>query len=143
MKRARIKRAMTLVLVCIMSLGISGCGNTNRELSCTLNVVATYSGYGEDGRDLGSGTFTDTFPVSAGDEFYEWFNGHWNKENQRYNNAEIIISIKEINDHGVTINIDDEEIVMPYNTSKDIKSRYVVFDGQNYEYSFSFAEDCP
>lgn len=137
----RVKRGMILAFICMIELCISGCGKTDQTLNSTLTVIASYSGYGEGGQDLGSGTFTDTFPVSAGDVFYEWFNGHWNKENQKYNNAEIILSIKEINDSGVTILLDEEEITMPYDSSKEIKSGYVVFDGQNYEYSISFTKD--
>lgn len=137
----RIKRGFIIVFVCIMGLCFSGCEKTKSNLSCTLNVVVTYSGYGEAGQDLGSGTFTDTFTVCAGDVFYEWFDGHWNRKNQKYNNAEIIISVKEINEDGVIVNIDEEEITLEYNTSMDMKSRYVVADGQNYEYSICFIKN--
>lgn len=136
-----IKRGIVFLFVCMIGLYISGCGKNSSTLSCTLNVVASYSGYGEDGKDLGSGTFTDTFTVYAGDEFYELTGGHWNNENQKNDDGEIIISIKEINNVGVIIIIDGEELSVKYNSPKHIESRYVVFDGLNYEYRIRFTQD--
>jgi hypothetical protein len=133
----KFKIGFLLMLFCIVGICISGCGKSN----CTLSVVSSYSGHGEDGQDLGSGSFTNMFTVSAGDEFYEWNDGQWNRKNNKNYNAEIIILITKIDDNGVTILIDGEKTILAYNSTQNIKSRYVVCDGWNYEYGICFTKE--
>ena len=124
-------------MICIIGICFSGCKETDDSTKCRLKVVSSYSGWGIDGQDLGSGKFTDTFSVSEKDLFYELSNGHWSKE-KKEDTAEIILSITKIDENGVTIQIGETETVLNYDVSKDIDSRYIVYDGTNYKYTFRF-----
>lgn len=134
----KMKVSIIMTFLSIIVLCFSGCEDTNDPLSCTLTVSSSYSGYGIDGQNLGSGTFTDTFTVSAGDEFYEDFYGHWTTENKN-NDKELIITIIEITDNEVTFINDEKEITIQYNCLQPINSKYLVYDGQNFEYNISFS----
>lgn len=131
----KLKSVIISVFACALGLCLSGC----EKNSCMLNVISSYSGWGIDGQDLGSGSFYETFAVSPGDVFYEDYDGHWIRNGK--NNYEEIITVKEINDDGVIIEIGENEITMIYDFSKHIESRYVVCDGINYEYSILFIRD--
>jgi hypothetical protein len=114
-----------LMLSCIVGICISGCG----ELNCILSVVSSYSGCGEDGQDLESGLFTNTFTFSAGDVFYEWNDGQWNRKNNKNYNAEIIILITKIDDNGVTILIDVEKLYWHIILSKTLNQNMLYVMG--------------
>lgn len=131
----KIKNAILMIFVCAIIFCLSGCEKTG----CTMTVLSSYSGTGIDGQDLGSGSFSETFSVSAGDVFYEGYNGHWKREN--INGNENILKIIDINNDGVTVKIDDEEITMQYGRAKYVNSKYTVYDGENYKYSISFSRD--
>ena len=87
----KITNAIMVIFVCAIIFCLSGCGKTG----CTMTVLSSYSGTGIDGQDLGSGSFSETFSVSAGDVFYEDYNGHWKREN--INGNENILKIIDIN----------------------------------------------
>ena len=137
----RRKVGIICLLVCMLGMCFWWSVKTDNNISCTLKVETSYSGYGIDGQELGSGTFADTFIVSAGDEFYEWYNGHWNKENKKSNNSNIILSIKKIDNNGIVVQVDGEEMVLKYDTIKSIKSTFVIFDGTNFEHSICFTKE--
>lgn len=131
------------VMILIMGLCFSGCGKTDKGQGCTLNVISSYGGYGVGGQDLGSGSFTESITVYSGDKLYEWDNGCWRSEKQpQYSfDPEAIISIIEVADNGVTIQVNGEETTLAYNTEKAVESMYVVYDGINYSYRIFFKKN--
>lgn len=131
----KIKNAIMMMLVSVVVFCLSGCEKTG----CTMTVLSSYSGTGIDGQDLGSGSFSDTFSVAAGDVFYEDYNGHWKRENIIGN--ENILKIIDISSDGVTVKIDDEEITLQYGRAEFVNSNYTVYDGKNYKYSISFLRE--
>lgn len=102
---------------------------------CKVTVVTNYSGYGIAGQDLGSGTFTKTFTVKAGDIFYESSDGKWilNPKNNDINMG-VIAEIKAVDDNGVTAVIYGEETVIIYGTGRKITSDMIIYDGPSYNY---------
>lgn len=131
------------IMIFAMGMCFSGCGKADKGKGCTLSVISSYGGYGVDGQDLGSGSFTESITVYGGDKLYEWDNGHWRSEKQpQYGfDPEAIISIIEIADNGVTIRVDGEETILAYSTEKAVDSMYVVDDGINYSYRIFFKKD--
>ena len=81
--QVKTKAFVIMTILSVIALCFSGCEDTNDTPSCRLTVSSSYSEYGIDGQNLGSGTFTDAFTVSTGDEFYEDFNGHWTVKNKK------------------------------------------------------------
>lgn len=139
----KLRQAIILTIIFIMGLCFSGCGKTDKGQGCTLSVISSYGGYGIDGHDLGSGSFTESITVYGGDKLYEWDNGHWRSEKQpQYSfDPEAIISIIEITDSGVKIKVNGEETTLAYSTEKAVDSMYVVDDGLNYSYRIFFKKD--
>lgn len=128
------------ILVCLIGFCLSGCEKTtDAENNCTLNVISSYGGWGIDGQNLGSGSFSDTFAVSSGDVVYEDYYGHWISNSK--NDYEEIITITEISSDGVVIRIEEEEITLQYDSWEQINSQYVVDDGRDYAYIISFSRD--
>ncbi len=134
----RNRIVLSCLLAFLLGMCLCGCTIAGKDSKCTLTVVTYYSGWGIDGQDLGSGTFVDTFTVTDGDEFYEWYNGHWQEEDQ--NDAEIILSGKKVNEDGVTVLIDGQEKVLKYDTIEELGSTFVVDDGTNFRYRICFAK---
>ena len=133
----RFRSVIILFLVCIIALCISGCESAN---SFKMTVISSYGGYGIDGQDLGSGEFTEELSVSDGDRLYELTNGHWSLK-PRSDFEVVIISIVDSDDNGVTIKIDDKTTYLNYNKKMNVKSRYAVDDGINYNYSIYFTKE--
>lgn len=138
MKR-KFRIGFILTIVLMLGILLTGCKDAEPR-SCDLSIFVTYGGCGEDGQDLGSGTFQDDFTVYEGDEIYEWFDGHWHKENQKHDNAEVILTVKKITDTSVTILLGEETTELKYKLPKEVKSLYTVCDGINYDYSICFTK---
>ena len=136
----RNRIVLSCLLAFLLGMCLCGCTIAGKDSKCTLTVVTYYSGWGIDGQDLGSGTFVDTFTVSDGDEFYEWYNGHWHEENQKNDNAEIVLSVKKVNEDSVTVQINGQEKVLKYDTIEKVNSTFVVFDGTNFCHSICFTK---
>ena len=142
-KLMKLRQVFTLIMIFVMGMCFSGCGKTDKGGGCTLSVISSYGGCGVGGQDLGSGSFTEAFTVYGGDKLYEWDDGHWNSEKQPHYgyDPEAIISIIEVADNGVTIQVDGEETTLAYNTEKAVESMNVVYDGINYSYRIFFKKD--
>ncbi len=135
----RVKSSIILCLVCMMLLLF--CTACADAVSCTLTVVSEYSGYGVDGQNLGSGSFTETFSVSQGDALHEDISGHWSKDAE--NNAEPLLTLKTIDEDSVTFTCGIQEITLQYGASQTVPSQHIVYDGRNFTYTVSFAQATP
>lgn len=125
----------------VLGIGFVGCKNAKEETGCVLTVHTSYSGYGIDGTNLGSGSFEEAFPVDIKDVFYEEYGGHWCKNPTKYLEEELILTIKEVNEDNVVIQVDDKEMTLEYNCKCNVNSVYVVCDGTNYYYEICFTKN--
>ncbi len=135
----RVKSNGILCLLCTaMLLLCAACSDNSDAVSCTLTVVSEFSGYGVDGQNLGSGSFTETFSVTTNDALYEEASGHWRQNGEK--STEPMLTVKAIDENGVTLISGTQEITLGYGASKTIQSQRIVYDGQNYVYTISFAK---
>ncbi len=127
----KIRFLYFLIAVCMF---FSGC--VLNKPKCTVEIVTSYSGYGIDGQNLGSGTFSESFTVSAGDIFYENYYGKWTFNSE---DGEIIAEIAEINDSGAVIVIHGESHTIKYGTGRKVQGM-IIDDGYTYEYVLNVSE---
>ena len=121
----------------------------DEELTCTMTVNTTYSGWGEGGQDLGSGSFSNSFEVKAGDVFLENFGGEWYsgkktilgdvKKESEYDS--VIAEITEVTADSVTVKLNEGEVTLKRGESIDVDSMFMVCDGTNYHHSIVFGDD--
>lgn len=151
----RIKILPVLMLIC---LPLTGCSESKPENAVTLTITSSYSGNGIDGKSLGSGSFTEELFVQEGDIIYENPEGQWvldsdkdqyvaydpdqdiwteSPDTERY---AVIAEIKEITEEKVKVVFDELEWELPYGFPKDVDSKYVVYDGINYDYRVVFTK---
>ena len=106
-------------------------------------LTTTYGGYGVDGRDLGSGEYTENFTVKKGDVFYETMDGHWIRENE--SGTSDILRINDINSTSVSLTYSHwgemTDIVIPLGGNLDVDSIFQEMDGINYSYNISFSDN--
>lgn len=147
-----MRKMIIYIMTLALAIGIVGCGSdegkdsgkTNKKRAestsaCTLNILANYGGYGEDGTDLGSGSFNTTLEIKEGDVFYETYDGNWVKESNdgRYVN---ILTVERIKEDGVTVKVDKQRMNIKYGSKLDVWSTICVCDGINYSYVIEFSE---
>ena len=134
-EKMKIRFLYFLIAVCMF---FSAC--VLNKPKCTVEIVTSYSGYGIDGQYLGSGTFSESFTVSAGDIFYEDYEGEWilnPDDNSKY--GEIIAEVTEINDSGAVIVIHGESHMIKYGTGRKVQGM-IIDDGYTYEYVLNVSE---
>lgn len=133
-----VRQSIAVFIICVLMIALAGC---KKEKSCTLTVNTSYSGYGEDGQDLGHGNFSAEFTVSAGDELYEWGDGHWHKENDKRGNAQVILTVTDVGDDYVFFKYTGGDGAAEYGQTIPVKSTFVIFDGTNYSHYISFTTE--
>lgn len=143
MKIRNITAAMSVSLALLM---LAGCGTKEEKkstASCTITVKSVYGGHGEDGGDLGSGEFTESFTIHEGDKFYEDYGGHWLFERPKKSDCEIIAEIKKIQQDKVVWSWGDQQKDVTYSAVSNVPSKYTVYDGINYNYEVTFTDYLP
>lgn len=120
-----------------------GQGKKEQKEIYLATVTTRYSGYAVDGRDLGSGEFTEKFAVSKGDEFYETDNGHWIQDKTDFEPT--VLKINDIDKNSVSLTFFHEgemtEAVIPFGGNINVDSNFIIDDGINYTYNISFSEN--
>ncbi|WP_297956915.1 hypothetical protein [uncultured Ruminococcus sp.] len=142
----KIRNITAVMGVSLAVLMLAGCGTKEEKkstASCTITVKSVYGGYGEDGNDLGSGEFTESFTIHEGDEFYEDYGGHWLFERPKKSDCEMIAEIKKIGQDKVVWSVDGQEKNAVYSAVNKVSSKYTVADGINYNYEVTFTDYLP
>jgi hypothetical protein len=104
-----------------------------------MDVYSHYSGWGEDGHFLGEGNSSESFIITAGDIFYETFDGHWTKEQSKSKYPyDVIAEIKSVGTE-IVWTYNGNEYSTRYDRSSEVNSMYTVFDGINYDYKVTFS----
>lgn len=143
-----MKKMMIFIMTLALTIGIMSCGSdkaggsskkgAKNPASCTLDIVVSYGGHGEDGTDLGSGTYDLTFNIKEGDAFYETYDGQWSidSEADKYPN---ILTVESIGEDGVVVIIKEERVNIEYGSGYYMPSLFTVCDGINYSYVLTFS----
>lgn len=129
--------------LCLMKRELIGQGQKEQKELYLATVTTRYSGHAVDGRDLGSGEFTEKFAVSKGDEFYETLDGHWIQDKTDFEPT--VLKINDIDQNSVSLTFFHEgerkETVIPFGGNLNVDSNFVICDGINYTYNISFSEN--
>lgn len=124
---------------------LTGCGSKEKpkkdvKTSCTMSVYSHYSGWGEDGHFLGEGNSSESFKITAGDVFYETYDGHWTKEQREGKYPyDVIAEIKSVGTE-IVWTYNGNEYSTRYDRSSEVNSMYTVYDGINYDYKVTFSD---
>ncbi|MBR3267965.1 MAG: dockerin type I repeat-containing protein [Oscillospiraceae bacterium] len=122
-----------------------------KEPGCRLTLTTEYGGTGEDGTDLGSGSFTTEYRVIQGDRFYENMHGRWFQNiRMLYNDSTYylpILTVTEITEDHVTFVCEGydgnmKELTVAYGDTlkHPCESCFQVCDGINYSYTVCFTD---
>ena len=118
----------------LLCLSFTGC----KSAPYTLQVMTNVSRVGITGEPLKSYSFNENFVVEEGMTFYETIEGHWSLESEEY--AEIIMTIENIDENAITICIEGLKKKLPFETTIQVDSNFVVYDGYNYEHIIYFEQ---
>ncbi len=133
-----IKRFLLCISFPAVLSPLWGCGISHKP-SCTMVVSTSYGGCGIDGQKLGSGSFKEIIEVSAGDVFYEDFDGHWTLDPKNMSEDSLIMKIVKVEEKGVTVQKGNEETMILYSVECKVDSTFVVCDGINYVHKIRFS----
>ena len=126
----KIKILLITLAICVI---FAGCASDKPK--CAVEIVTSHSRYDEETQKVERGTFSESFTVSAGDIFYEDFDGKWilnPDDNSKYSG--IIAEITAVDDDDATVIIYGEETVIRYGTGRKISSDMIIYDGPSYNY---------
>lgn len=109
--------------------------------SYTLQITTYGNGTSIAGEELDEVSFKENFAVSENMVFYETYNGHWKLKKDEY--SEPIMTVKKINENTIIIQKTNEEkeIELEFNSTYQIPSDFVVYDGLNYTYTICFSQN--
>ena len=116
------------------------------ELTAVMTIDTTYGGFGEDGNDLGSGSFSAEFEVKKGDVFTEDMGGNWELKKKKFlgrdddGHKEVIAEIVDINEKGVIVKLEEGNVMLVYGEEEAVGSTFVVCDGINYYHVIKFTK---
>lgn len=132
------------VLTVFLVIFFSGCTAYEADVCCKMTVMSSYSGFGIDGQNLGSGSITKEYTVRSGEKYAENGSGDWYLvSNKGAGEATPIMEIISINEKSVTVVFSGTETNVSYNRKLTIPSEITVYDGWNYYYTFSFSPSQP